>query len=278
MTPTGQASLESRYVLGHASAELDRLIMQSSYIGDLSDRFLRLAGLQPGMHVLDVGCGAGDLSFLAARIVGPKGHVLGIDRSPEPIALASNRAAKAGLTNVQVLEDDAATLSAGRTFNAIIGRLVMMYWPNPRVVAAHLATLLAPGGVMTFQEYDLEACRSEPPCPLFEASINRIRETFRRVGAETLMGLKMGQVFEAAGLRPPQMLLSGRVERGADAGAYRQIAEVTKTMLPAMERTGVATAAEVDASTLEQRMREEAVLMDATLVAPPLVAAWTTAR
>jgi SAM-dependent methyltransferase len=268
---------ESNYALGHGSAELDRLIMQSSYIGDLSDRFLRLAGLKPGMHVLDVGCGAGDLSFLAARLVGPKGHVLGIDRSPESIAVASNRAARAGLTNVQFIEDDAAAFSAGRSFDAIVGRLVMMYWPEAPVVLKHLARLLAPGGLITFQEYDLEAMRSEPPCALFDAAVDRVLETFRRVGAETQMGLKMGQVFEAAGLRPPQMLLSGRVERGADAGVFRQVSEVTRTLLPAIERTGVATAAEGDVDTLEERMRAEAVAMDATLVAPPLVAAWTTA-
>jgi hypothetical protein len=89
------------------------------------------------------------------------------------------------------------------------------------------------------------------------------------------MGLRLGRVFEDAGLPTPQMLLSARVERGPDAGAYHQISEVTRTLLPLMERSGMATAADVDIDTLESRLRQEAVALRATLVAPPLVAAWT---
>lgn len=70
------------YVLGHSSAELQRLIDQSRFFGDLTAQVLRQAGLGRGMRVLDVGCGAGDVSFLAASIVGPTGEVIGIDRSP----------------------------------------------------------------------------------------------------------------------------------------------------------------------------------------------------
>jgi len=80
MTDTGD------YILGHASQELDRLISQSRFLAELTEHLLRLAGLQAGMHVLDVGCGSGDVSFLAARIVGPGGSVIGIDRSPESVA------------------------------------------------------------------------------------------------------------------------------------------------------------------------------------------------
>src|SRR3982751_270389 len=92
-----QASI---YVLGHSDAELERLMVQSRLLGNLTEQILRQAGLQPGMRVLDLGCGPGDVSFLAASIVGPSGSVRGVDRSHEPIALARERAARAGLTNV----------------------------------------------------------------------------------------------------------------------------------------------------------------------------------
>jgi hypothetical protein len=61
------------YILGHANGELERLIGQGRFLGDLTAHFLRLAGLQPGMRVLDVGCGARDVSFITASIVGSTG-------------------------------------------------------------------------------------------------------------------------------------------------------------------------------------------------------------
>jgi SAM-dependent methyltransferase len=84
---------QPRYILGHDRDELDRLIDQARFFGDLTEEVLRRAGVGPGMRVLDLGCGTGDVSFLAARLVGPTGAVLGVDRSPEAVAVAERRAA-----------------------------------------------------------------------------------------------------------------------------------------------------------------------------------------
>jgi hypothetical protein len=70
------------------------------------------------------------------------------------------------------------------------------------------------------------------------------------------------------------MLLESPVDGGPDSPAYEVLAEVVRTLLPAIERTGVAGATEVDVDTLAQRMRAEAVARRAVLVSPPLVAAW----
>jgi len=269
MTDTGD------YVLGHSSEELDRLISQSRFLGELSEHLLRLAGLQPGMRVLDVGCGSGDVSFLAARVVGPGGSVTGIDRSPESVAMATTRANAAGLANVRFQTADAASFALDEPVDALIGRLVTMYWPDAGAVVRNLARSVKPGGIITFQDYDLEGSKSEPWCPLYEASLDRMRQTFARAGAETRMGLKLGRAFEDAGLPTPRMLLGARVERGPDSEAYHQVTEITRTLLPLMERTGVATADAVDIATLKSRLKEEALALRATQVAPPLVGAWT---
>jgi ubiquinone/menaquinone biosynthesis C-methylase UbiE len=64
------------------------------------------AGLGAGMHVLDVGCGAGDVSLLAAEFVGPTGTVVGIDSSRRAVDTARLRANRAGLPNVSFIEGD----------------------------------------------------------------------------------------------------------------------------------------------------------------------------
>ena len=64
-TPSAAAS-GSTYVLGHADAEVQRLLLQGRLYNDYTEHALRLAGLRPGMRVLDIGCGPGDVSFIAA--------------------------------------------------------------------------------------------------------------------------------------------------------------------------------------------------------------------
>jgi len=107
MTEVQSTQIQNQpYILGHADHELDRLIKQAQFFGDLTAHVLTLAGLQRGMRVLDIGCGVGDVSFLASKLVGPEGMVIGVDQSPEAVALASRRAGAVHLVNVQFMTSD----------------------------------------------------------------------------------------------------------------------------------------------------------------------------
>lgn len=265
---------ESGYILGHAADELDRLIEQARFFGDLTEDVLRLAGLGRGMRVLDIGCGTGDVSFLAARLVGPEGAVIGVDKSPEAVAAAQGRAERAGLANVRFLVGDAAELELDHTVDALIGRLVLMYFPDPAAVLRHVLRYLASGGIVACQEMDLSGTTSEPYCELVDATGRRIVETFTRAGIDPRAGLKLRRVFQAAGLPAPRMIQGARVEGGPDSPVYDYMAQTTRTLLPLIERTGVATAAEVGIETLAARLRQEVLDQDAVVVPPPLIGAW----
>ena len=71
------------YVLGHSQREIQRLISQAAILQPVTERLLRSVKIGPGMHVLDLGCGAGDVSMLAAEFVGPTGLVVGSDSNSE---------------------------------------------------------------------------------------------------------------------------------------------------------------------------------------------------
>ena len=273
MSTTGDAR-PNQYAPGHESDEIARLIDQARWFADLTEQFFCDAGMQPGMRVLDIGCGVGDVSFLAARLVGSDGAVIGVDRAPEAVDVASARAVEAGLTNVQFVVGDVATVTLPEPLDMVVGRLVLMYLPDPVGVIRHLRTLVKDGGVLAFQEFDVAGATSEPRCPLFELAIDRIRQTFGRAGIGARTGLQLGRVFEAARLPVPALTLSAKVERGPDAKIYQQLAGITRAVLPLITRTGVASAEEVDIDSLEARLREEARALDATLVAPPLIGAW----
>lgn len=263
------------YVLGHTDAELDRLMKQAEFFGLLTEQVLQRAGLEPGMSVLDAGCGAGDVSLLAARLVGPTGRVLGIDRSEDGIALARRRAAALGYEHVTFRSDDLAAVTVDAPVDAVIGRLVLMYFPDPSSVLRRLASLVRPGGLVAFQEIHIIGSMSVPPCPLWDTSIRRIHDAFSRAGANPSMGLSLAQTFIGAGLPRPQMLLAARVESGPDTAAFAQMAGITRTLLPVIEKTGLGTAASIGVDDLVDRLRAEAIEHDATLVSPSLVGAWT---
>ncbi len=265
----------SDYALGHSENELARLIEQARFYGDLTARILHQAELGPGMRVLDVGCGAGDVSFLAASIVGAEGEVIGVDKSPEAIALATQRAHQAGLTNVQFRPQDVGDLTLDAPVDALVGRLVLMYFADPAVMLRRLVEFIKPGGIVAFHELDTEGAKSEPPCVVFETAVQRINQTFTRAGADIQAGLKLNRIFQEAGLPAPQMILGARVESGPDSLVYDQVTQITRSLLPMMEHTGVATAGEVEIETLAARMRKEAVARNATLVSPSFIGAWT---
>ena len=142
-TPSAAAS-GSSYVLGHADVEVQRLLLQGRLYDDYTEHALRLAGLRPGMRVLDIGCGPGDVSFIAARLVGPTGTVLGVDAAPEMVELARARAAERGLSAVHFTQAAIDAIALDEPVDAVVGRLILMHLPDPAATLRHLARSCAP--------------------------------------------------------------------------------------------------------------------------------------
>ena len=145
----------SGYSLGHDDEEIRRLQEQSLFLEPFTRRCLLEAKIQPGMKVLDVGTGAGDVALLLARLVGPAGEVLGVDRNPTVLDVARRRAQNAGLNNVSFKAGDVHQLEADSDFDAVTGRLILFHLKEPAVVLRKLVTYLKPGGLVVFQDYNL---------------------------------------------------------------------------------------------------------------------------
>jgi 2-polyprenyl-3-methyl-5-hydroxy-6-metoxy-1,4-benzoquinol methylase len=263
------------YVLGHSAEELNRLIEQARLFGELTEEIFVRAGIGAGMRVLDVGCGAGDVSFLLARIVGPSGAVVGVDRSEEAVAMATARAQAMGLTQVSFSQGDIEDISLDQPVDAAVGRFVLMYSAEPSKTLRRVAANVRAGGIVAFQEMNVAEAKSFPQVDLFEQSMRRIIETLHEEKVKTLMGLRLYQTFVGAGLPPPQMIMGARVEGSADSLGYQIVAQVVKSLLPVMEKLGVATEKEIQIETLAQRLRDEVLSRGAVIVLPPLVGAWT---
>jgi ubiquinone/menaquinone biosynthesis C-methylase UbiE len=267
------------YILGHDDPELERLIEQGKVVERISEHLLQLAGIAPGMQVLDLGCGAGDSSLLAARLVGPSGTVVGVDASADALALAERRARYLRLENVRFIQRNVLQLTAAdvqnSSFDALIGRLILMYLPDPAAALREWLPLLRPGAVVTFQELDMASASSVPRCELFETTVARIRAAFEYRQVDPRLGRRLSRIFRSAGLPAPDMHMEGRVESGPEHLTCDAIAQLTRSLLPVMLQAGIATAEAIDIDTLESRLRDEAVQCDASLAYSLAIGAWT---
>ena len=102
-----------------------------------------------------------------------------------------------------------------------------------------------------------------------------VLETFKRAGIEMHMGLKLRQTFIAAGLEEPQLHSDSFVGGGKSWFGYTYVEDMVRSMLPAMEKLGVTTAADVEIDTFADRLRDEFVAQNCTGMTSPWISAWS---
>lgn len=264
------------YALGHSSRELDRLSFQGAVFAPYTRQLLIEAGLRAPMRVLDVGSGSGDVSFLAADLVGSRGHVLGVDRSPAAVERARTRASRRNLQNVSFEVGDPASMHFDMPFDAVIGRFVLMYQDDPLTSLRKITRYLRDGGVVAFQELDSTACRSWPAVPVFEEAARWLAEGLRSSGARPELGLEMHSLFLECGLPEPRMRTDALVSGEANSPIYKLLAEAVRSLIPTLEKLNIASAAQVRIDSLEDRMCKEVAAKRGVAMSYGLVGAWAT--
>lgn len=262
-------------VQGLSKPESERLTVETRAYQRFTRELFTDAGLREGMRVLEVGSGSGDVAMLAGEMVGPNGTVVGVDQSCETVEHATERAKSRGLGNVRFeCANLQEPLDVGADFDALVGRLVLMYLPSPAVHLRRLVRHVKPGGFVAFQDINLLGARSVPPTPTVERAEDWIRETFARSGIEVQMGPKLHAVFRAAGLPSPDLRVDGLIS-ASEGIVPALMTDVIRTLVPMIEQLGLASADEIDIDTLEDRIRAELEAEDATLSSPLLVGAWS---
>lgn len=268
------STTDSTYVLGHADVEVQRLLLQGRLYDDYTEHALRLAGLRPGMRVLDIGSGPGDVSFVAGRLVGPTGSVLGVDAAPAMVELARARAAEKGLAAVRFTQGAIDAITLDEPVDAVIGRLILMHLPDPAATLRHLSSFVRPGGIIAFSEIDITAARSVPDLPLFDKVIPGIVRAFEAMGLSARFGTTLHTIFADAGLGAPRLTQGTPSGTAADADMLAYAAEVWRLVSPIAEQGGFAIDW-LDIDEFVPRFREEAQAADAFITMPPIITAWT---
>ena len=265
------------YVLGHDPEELARLERQAAIYGAATRRLFVAAGIAAGQRVLDLGCGAGDVSLLAGELVGSAGAVIGVDRAAAALATARRRAEARGLPQVRFLEGELDALSL-EPVDAVVGRFVLMHQPDPAGALTHAAAQARPGGVVAIMESHLTALgpgwHSWPHSAAYQRLLDWMLPIISAAGGRIDMGLQLRRTFLAAGL-PEPMLEVHATPACADAPAMvRYMADSLRSMRPTAERLGVPCPSADGIDALERDMLQEAARPGAVINGPVVVTAW----
>lgn len=265
------------YLLGHTERELSRLDLQGELYRDATMRAFGEAGIGPGMRVLDLGCGSGDVSITVGRLVGPSGEVLGIDRGEGAVEDATRKARAAGVDHVRFRRSEIEDFEPDEPFDALVGRFVLMHQPDPGRTLRAAARHVRSGGVVVMIESHMELLRSgghsAPHSPLYATIVAFKSAVVAGAGADLHAGGRLGTTFAEAGLPEPRCRMEARVEGGPDSIYYDYVEQSVLSMLPEARLHGLDTFDEESATGLGNRLRDEVVRLGASLVVWPVVSA-----
>jgi len=215
-----------------------------------TERLFKSAGISEGMVVLELGCGPGEVSEVLSDIVGSTGSVLAIDRSKEMISSASNSLEKSGKSNVRFLQADLneAPKYLERidllSFDAVVGRRVLMYLPSPDRVLSSLLPWLREDGLVVFEEHDSTICPGfVDAMPAHERGVSLLKKMLAEEGVDQSMGFHLPVTFSKAGLKVEAIWAEAVIDGQGDQYTLGELLELLK---PRMESSNVAITSEID--------------------------------
>ena len=232
--------------------------------GQFTDRLIAQAGIPRGAKALDIGCGGGVVTFRLSHAVGDQGEVVGIDRNAEALELGRQKAIELGVENTRFLERDLFEFAdEGPQFDVITCRRVLMYLPDQIGAVRAFRSLLKPDGVLIIQEHDRTIQHSTSNRPLAKQAQTWIWDTVKAEGANPGTGFQLYQLLSDAGFSNIAIAAEGIVETPTQIAPT---AEIVRLMLPRITAAGVATVAEIDVETLEDRLNVELAAAESTSI------------
>lgn len=257
------------YVMGHTDRERRRLMLQGSVLNPITQDLLRRAELAAGMTVLDLGCGAGDVTLMVARMVGPSGRVVAVDMDEAALKIARSRADGAGLSNVEFHQGRIGELQGLGAVDAVTGRHILIHMPHPEETVAQIFGLLAAGGVAVFQEYDFSSHSPPlPASPMYKRLLELFCTVFEAAGTHPAMGAQLYRIMSRSGFVGLNARVEYPIDGGSDSPYYEWVVESLRTVLPRAVALGLVTEAEMDIETYEQRLREEVIRGQSGMASP----------
>jgi SAM-dependent methyltransferase len=247
------------YALATGTEAAYRLRILHALYGPGTRRVLRAAGLRPGMRVADLGCGVGMVTAMLAALVGPEGHVVGIDFSGAQLAHARERLCRHE-TNASFVEASATdTGLPPESFDLVYCRFLLIHLPDPERALREMRALLKPNGILVCEDGDLTSSGSEPP-----SALNAFADLWGRLGpfkgVDYTLGRRLFQMVRAAGFPTPEITFNQPVTA---RGKTKRMLELSVAEAgPAFIDAGLITAEELERTLAEMgRLNEDETVL-----------------
>ena len=266
------------YVLGHSDYEHQRLMTQARMMRPWTTRFFRAAGLTEGMSVLDAGSGLGDVALLVADIVGSGGRVLGVERDAATTEKARRRAASedcSGLVGFQVADLD--DFDSETQFDALVGRFVLQYQPDPAATLRRLTRFVRPGGIVVFHDMDFSNQNPTwPPCWMWDECYVLLTKLFQAAGTPPDFGRRLTRTFLDAGLPWPTLETAGLSGGAPGSALFSWLSTAMLAVEPQLRKAGIELPAGVTFDdTLAERLEKAVLEQGSQILGPIQYGAWT---
>lgn len=202
--------------------------------------------LEPGMRCLDLGCGAGDVTFELGRRVGPGGQVIGVDMDEVKLGLARGSAAEKGLGCVEFRVMDVYEWAEPDSYDLVFCRNLLQHLSRPVAVLVTMWAAVRPGGVILVEDADFEGSFCDPPNEGFDFWVDAYQRALAKRGGDPLLGRKLHRYFTDAGIPAPELTVVQRVDTRGEAKTL-PYSTIEATADPIVSE-GIASAEEVRAA------------------------------
>ena len=190
MTTEPVSAPRENYILHTGASAASRLHLLHQLFGPVSREMLLAAGISSGKHVLDLGCGVGDVTCWMASHVAPTGSVTSIDLSDAQLAEAQRQATALGVGNViTFLQRNASEIGLpSASFDVVFCRFLLCHLTDPLGALREMHRVLKPGGSIVCQDIDLATVYSLPDSDAVNRSVQASLATGKKLGADYRFG------------------------------------------------------------------------------------------
>lgn len=216
--------MENNYIISGGAEGKTRLATLSEVLADETRSLIEAQGLASGKSFLDVGCGGGFVSEMAASIVGGTGRVTGIDFDESIIALNKQSAHSRLTTNVDYQSLSANNMTFNGLFDFVYARFLLSHLHNPLSVLQKMKDAAVPGGKIIVEDVHFDGHFCYPHCAAFDRYVTDYKEAARLKGANANLGPSLPSLFRQCGLINVGF---DTVQPVSDSGPAKQMAILT---------------------------------------------------